>query len=65
MEHGTSRQPRLGGGVLLEKSRWGKREFFFFLRSPPVLTFPKLLFLPYTFLFSLSVVSANTGPLMA
>src|SRR6266849_6989440 len=39
--------------------------FFSFLRSSPVLTFPKLVLLPDTFLFSLSVVIANTGLLMA
>ncbi len=39
--------------------------FFSFLRSSPVLTFPKLVLLPDAFLFSLSVVVANTGLLMA
>jgi len=39
--------------------------FFFFLRSSLVLIFLKLLLLPDEFLFSLSVVVANTGLLMA
>src|SRR6266849_2541408 len=39
--------------------------FLFFLHSSPVLTFPKLLLFPDEFLFSLSVVVANTGLLMA
>jgi hypothetical protein len=39
--------------------------FFGFLRSSPVPTFPKLLLLPDEFPFSLSVVAATTGPLMA
>jgi hypothetical protein len=38
--------------------------FCYFLRSSPVLTFQMLLLLPDAFLISLSVVDANTGPLM-
>ena len=40
-------------------------EDFCILRSSPVPTFPKLLLLPDAFPFSLSVVAANTGLLMA
>ena len=64
-----SRQPRLGDGVLellLLKSRWGKREPFYFWHSHPVHTFPKLLLLPQAdpvfFTFFFPVVATNTGP---
>ena len=64
--YGRTRQPRLSNGVLLEKSRWGKRELLFSLFVfSPMLTFPKLFLLPGAFLFSLSPVAANSGPLKA